>query len=102
MSTIKPALHHITMKTTRLAEMIAWYATVIGAQVQFQNPGAAWMTNDAANHRLGFLAMPGLEDDPGKTAHSGMHHSAFEYGSFEDLMASFHRCLLYTSDAADD
>ena len=91
MGTLKPVLHHITIKTARLAEMVAWYATVIGAHVQFQDAGAAWMTNDAANHRLGFLALPGLTDDPGKNAHSGMHHTAFEYASFEDLMASFHR-----------
>ena len=28
---IKPKLHHLTIKTTRLDEMIAWYALVTGA-----------------------------------------------------------------------
>jgi len=94
MSVIKPILHHVTIKTTRLAEMTAWYATVVGAHVQFQDAGAAWMTNDAANHRIGFLALPGLADDAHKSSHAGMHHSAFEYASFEDLMASYHRMSL--------
>jgi catechol 2,3-dioxygenase len=91
MSTIKPALHHVTMKTSRLDEMIKWYEFVIGAQLQFRDAGAAWMTNDAANHRVAFLAVPGLSDDPQKVQHNGMHHSAFEYDSFDDLMSSYDR-----------
>ena len=35
--------------------------------------------------------MPGLSDDAQKVNHNGMHHCAFEYDSFEDLMASFDR-----------
>ena len=71
--------------------MIDWYAAVIGAEVNFRDAGAAWLTNDAANHRIAFLAMPGLADDPGKPGHTGMHHSAFEYASFADLINSFDR-----------
>jgi len=91
MTTIKPSLHHVTIKTTRLDEMIAWYGIVIGAQVQFRDAGAAWTTNDAANHRVAFLTVPKLSDDPDKTAHNGVHHFAFEYESFDDLMSSFDR-----------
>jgi catechol 2,3-dioxygenase-like lactoylglutathione lyase family enzyme len=91
MSVIKPVLHHVTMKTSRLAEMIAWYAAVVGASVSFRDETAAWMTNDAANHRIAFLAVPGLSDDPQKISHNGMHHSAFEYASFSDLMSSYKR-----------
>jgi catechol-2,3-dioxygenase len=91
MPTIKPTLHHVTMKTSRLDEMIAWYTILVGAEVQFRDGGAAWMTNDEANHRIAFLAAPGLSDDAAKTRHSGMHHCAFEYASFDDLMASFDR-----------
>ena len=32
MRVIKPALHHVTFKTTRLHEMMAWYGTVLGAE----------------------------------------------------------------------
>ena len=91
MTTIKPSLHHVTIKTSRLDEMIAWYGLVIGAQVQFRDAGAAWTTNDAANHRVAFLTVPKLSDDPDKTAHNGVHHFAFEYESFDDLMSSFDR-----------
>ncbi len=88
---IKPTLHHVTIKTSRLDEMVKWYALLIGAEVNFRDQVAAWMTNDGANHRIAFLAVPGLGDDNQKVRHNGMHHCAFEYGSFADLMTSFDR-----------
>ena len=91
MPTIKPTLHHVTIKTSRLDAMIAWYALVVGVQVQFKDQTGCWMTNDGANHRIAFLAIPGLEDDNQKNRHNGMHHCAFEYDSFADLMSSFDR-----------
>ena len=88
---IKPAFHHVTIKTSRLQTMVDWYALVIGAKVTFQDANNAWTTTDEANHRVAFLSVPGLADDPDKTRHNGMHHSAFEYASFSDLMASYNR-----------
>jgi catechol 2,3-dioxygenase len=91
MATIKPKLHHVTMKTSHLDEMIAWYSYVLGVKVQFKNENAAWTTNDEANHRIAFLSVPGLGDDDKKINHNGMHHCAFEYDTFADLMASYDR-----------
>jgi catechol 2,3-dioxygenase len=90
MAIIKPTLHHVTIKTSRLAEMVTWYGNLVGA-VQFKDANNAWMTNDSANHRIAFLSVPKLEDDPDKGKHNGMHHCAFEYSSFSDLMASYKR-----------
>jgi catechol 2,3-dioxygenase len=89
--TIKPTLHHATFKTTRLQEMIDWYTKVVGINVNFQFPGGAWTSNDRANHRLAFLAVPGLREDGEKIFHSGLHHTAFEYGSLADLLSSYAR-----------
>ena len=69
---IRPKLHHVTMKTSHLDEMIAWYEKVIGPKVQFRDQVAAWTTNDTANHRIAFLAVPGLADDPQKVSHNGI------------------------------
>src|ERR1700737_912304 len=91
MPVIKPALHHVTFKTARLDEMMAWYATVLGGKINFKDDHNGWMTNDQANHRFAFLSVPGLEDDPDKVKHNAMHHSAFEYESFSDLMSSYAR-----------
>ena len=88
---IKPALHHVTMKTGRLAEMIDWYTAVIGGECNFRADEVAWMTNDAANHRIAFLAHKAIVDDDERPNHSGMHHTAFEYESFEHLMESWKR-----------
>ncbi len=57
---IKPAFHHVTIKTSRLQEMVDWYVTVVGAKVNFQDAHNAWTTNDEANHRIAFLSVPGL------------------------------------------
>ncbi|MEA2143506.1 MAG: hypothetical protein QOI64_1936 [Solirubrobacteraceae bacterium] len=91
MAAIAPTLHHVTFKTTRLQEMIDWYGTVVGTTVNHQFDGGAWLTNDGANHRIALLALPGMRDDDDKIAHTGMHHSAFEYGSMGDLLDSYVR-----------
>lgn len=91
MKVIRPLLHHVTLKTSRLREMVDWYKILVGVEVTFQDANNAWTSNDGANHRIAFLSVPGLEDDAAKTRHNGMHHSAFEYGSFDDLMSSYGR-----------
>ena len=88
---IHPKFHHVNLKTTRLQEMIDWYAALIGTDVTFKYEFGAWISNDAANHRIALLAFPGFVDDPDKETRTGLHHSAFEYDSFEDLNASFLR-----------
>jgi catechol 2,3-dioxygenase len=88
---IAPVMHHVNLKTIRLQEMIDWYANVVGMTPNHQFPGGAWLTNDAANHRLALLTVPGLEDDPDKVRHTGIHHTAFEYGSMDDLLDTYER-----------
>ncbi len=88
---MQPALHHVNLKTRHLQEMIDWYATVVGMKPTFQFPGGAWLTNDAANHRLALLTSPRLSEDPDKLMHTGIHHSAFEYATIDDLLNTYTR-----------
>jgi len=88
---IKPTLHHVNLKTTRLQEMIDWYCVVVGATVNLQSNNIAFISNDRTHHRIALVAVPGLRDDPQKIVHTGIHHTAFEYDSFDDLMCSFAR-----------
>ncbi len=88
---IHPAFHHVNLKTTRLQEMIDYYRALVGAEVIFQDQVGAWLSNDEANHRIALLAFPNFVDDAEKDTRTGMHHSAFEYSSFEDLNASYLR-----------
>ena len=86
-----PVLHHVNLKTIHMQEMIDWYATVVGLTTVFQFPGGAWLTNDAANHRLALLASSKMSDDPDKIVHTGIHHLAFEYATFDDLLHAYTR-----------
>jgi catechol 2,3-dioxygenase len=88
---LTPPLHHVTLKTIRLQEMVDWYGTVVGLQPNYQYDGGAWLTNDAANHRLALLCVPGLADDPDKIAHTGIHHTAFEYADLGELLDTYVR-----------
>ena len=88
---IHPKFHHFNLKTTRLQEMIDFYSVLVGAEVIHRDGGGAWLSNDEANHRIALLAFPGFSDDLEKDTHTGLHHSAFEYGSFEDLNSSYLR-----------
>ena len=86
-----PILHHVNFKTTRMTEMIAWYGKVIGSRKQFQNDVMGFITNDETPGRIALLSSPNLTDDPDKTSHTGMHHSAYEYASVEDLLQTWVR-----------
>src|SRR3974390_3451271 len=90
-SVIHPKFHHFNLKTTRLQEMIDYYRTLVGAEVIHQFEGGAWMSNEKANHRIAFLAFPNVVDHPEKETRTGMHHSAFEYASFDEMMSSYVR-----------
>jgi len=88
---IHPTFHHVNLKTTRLQEMIDFYRTLVGVEVVFQDEVGAWLSNDGANHRIALLAFPNFVDDSEKETRTGMHHSAFEYSSFDGLNASYLR-----------
>ncbi len=87
----KPVLHHVNFKTTRLAEMIEWYVKVTEMTVHHQSPVGAWLSNDDANHRIALLSLPWLSDDASKDGHTGLHHIAFEYPTFEELFDGYAR-----------
>jgi catechol 2,3-dioxygenase len=86
-----PILHHVTLKTTRPDEMTAWYGAVVGMRVQHRFEGGAWLTNDGANHRIAMLMTPQIDEDPGKLGHSGMHHTAFEHATMDELLDGYVR-----------
>lgn len=88
---VKPKLHHVNLKTARLKEMMDWYRRVVGLEVTHLAKEGAWLSNDAANHRLALLSVPVLVDDPVRERHAGMHHTAYEFATFADLMDTFAR-----------
>lgn len=88
---VRPPLHHINLKTVRFEEMIDFYVKVIGVEVIFKNEFAAFTSNDDAHHRVVFMMLDGMHNDPDKIPHTGLHHTAFDYGSLTDLSATYER-----------
>ena len=87
----RPKYHHVNLKTIRMTEMIEWYGKVIGARKQFQNEVMGFVTNDETPGRIALLSSPNLTDDPDRERHTGMHHSAWEYDSPDDLFQTWER-----------
>ena len=88
---IRPVFHHVNLKTIRMTEMIAWYDKVVGARKQFQNEVMGFITNDEVPGRIALLTSPLLVDDPDRTRHTGIHHTAFEYAKVDDLLQTWTR-----------
>jgi catechol 2,3-dioxygenase len=99
---VRPTLHHYGLTTANLEGMITWYATVLGMSVVFESSAplgpdapipvsAAWVTNDAANHRIGLIAIRQLTADPERSHHVRLQHIAYEYPSLDDLLDTYAR-----------
>lgn len=88
---IAPSFHHTTFTTLRLDEMVAWYEQVAGLTPVFHGEGGAWLTNDAANHRIALLSPPGLKHPQDKGHTTGLHHTAFEYAEFDQWLDNYVR-----------
>ena len=88
-SGLVPTIHHANIKTNRLDELIDWYGKVVGMVSNFRWEGGAFITNDAANHRLAIFATPYFSDDPDRPYHAGLHHLAFEFPTTANLLDHF-------------
>jgi catechol 2,3-dioxygenase len=86
-----PVLHHVSLKTIRLDEMIEWYGRVVGMRVIHRLAGIVLMTNDGANHRLALLTSKRFGDDTSRLRHVGMHHIAFEFTTVDGLLGTYER-----------
>ena len=88
---IPPKLHHATFLTLKLHEMVSWYEKVAGLTPVHYSAGAAWLTNDEANHRIALIAHPAIKRPVDKPTSAGLHHTAFEYGDFNVWVDNYQR-----------
>lgn len=88
---IAPKLHHSTFLTLKLHEMVAWYEKVAGLTPVHYSDGAAWLTNDEANHRIALIAHPAIKRPVDKPTSAGLHHTAFEYADFDQWLDNYSR-----------
>lgn len=95
----RPRLHHYGLTTGRLDEMLDWYAKVVGVEPtmlpQSTIPGtdlrAAFVSNDAAHHRIAMFGWPGLAADPDAGRHARIQHTAWQHASIGDLLDAYER-----------
>ncbi len=94
---ISPTLHHTGNQTARMDEMMRWYRNVLG-QVETLSGvppqtvfPSVWTSNDEAHHRMGFLKLPTVEATEFSGVTPGVQHTAWEYESIDDLLASWQR-----------
>lgn len=57
------SLVHVVYRTRRFEEMLTWYATVFGAQIQYRNPALAFPTFDEEHHRFAFADLGVIRPD---------------------------------------
>ena len=101
---MSPRLAHVILNTSQIQAMADWYSKVIDAEVKFQNPMMAFVTNDEEHHRLGFMLDPShkpaepvideieFNNDRIKLAMqrgSPINHVAFNHGSIVELMERY-------------
>lgn len=86
-----PHLHHATFMTMDVDKMVSWYEKVVGMQPVYYAEHAAWLTNDEANHRIALLRLPGTKPPVDKPHSAGLHHTAFEYKTFDMWIDNYAR-----------
>jgi catechol-2,3-dioxygenase len=82
-------LAHIVRRTSRLDEMVAWYGTVLGADVVHSDGILAFLTYDDEHHRIAIAGLPGLEEPSERAA--GTDHVAFTHADLGDLLYTYAR-----------
>lgn len=82
-------LAHFVLRTSRFDEMMEWYQFALNATVAYKDPGIGFLNYDDEHHRVAFINIPGLADQPDGIA--GVHHVAFTYDSLRDLLDNYAR-----------
>jgi catechol-2,3-dioxygenase len=82
-------LSHLVLQTNRRREMIAWYCTVLGAEILYEAERISFISYDEEHHRVAFL-------DPGPLAErdpraAGLHHVAFTYADLDEYVDNYMR-----------
>lgn len=82
-------LAHVVLRTSRYDAMLAWYRQALGADVAFENGHIAFISYDEEHHRIAFVHVPGLGEQPAGIC--GLHHVAFTYDSLHQLLDNYVR-----------
>jgi catechol-2,3-dioxygenase len=82
-------LAHFVLRTSRFAELVAWWKLVLQAEARHESDFLTFLTYDEEHHRLAILHSPGLQDSARSSA--GLEHVAFTFADLDDLLAQYER-----------
>ena len=82
-------LAHVVLRTSRFEEMVEWYTYVLNGTLAYKDAGIAFLAYDDEHHRVAFINIPGLGEQPDGIA--GVHHVAFTYDRLSDLLENYAR-----------
>jgi catechol 2,3-dioxygenase-like lactoylglutathione lyase family enzyme len=82
-------LAHVVFRTSRYAEIVAWYKTVLNAKAAFANDVLTFLSYDDEHHRVAVINMPDL--GARATTAAGLHHVAFTFRTLADLITTYVR-----------
>ena len=82
-------LAHVVLRTSRFEEMVEWYTFVLNGTLAYKDAGIAFLAYDDEHHRVAFINIPGLGEQPAGIA--GVHHVAFTYDRLHDLLENYAR-----------
>lgn len=85
-------MSHLALCTSNFDAVAGWWGTVLGAQPSLDAQGMRFMTFGDEHHNVVVFDMPHLKrrDQPG-FENCGMHHIAWTYATFDDLVATYKR-----------
>ena len=81
-------LAHVVRRTSRFEAMLAWYRTVLGAEIVHATHMLAFLTYDDEHHRIALVSMPDLPD---RSFAAGTEHIAFTHRDLGDLLSTYAR-----------
>jgi catechol 2,3-dioxygenase-like lactoylglutathione lyase family enzyme len=82
-------LAHFVLRTRRYDEVVAWYRTVLAADIVFRNERLTFLTYDDEHHRLAIIHQPDAAE--GSREQAGVDHIAFSYRDLGELLATYLR-----------
>lgn len=80
---------HVVFRTSQLRTMTDWYKKVLNAEAAFENDIIAFLSYDEEHHRVAFVNIPGLADQPDGI--KGVHHVAYTYNNLHELLGNYVR-----------
>ena len=83
-------LAHVVFYTNQLGRMVAWYESVLGAELAFGDERVAFLSFDAEHHRIALVATESYAPKPAAKS-VGFYHVAFTYGRLAELIATYER-----------